>query len=67
VIGDVYAGRIEAMASKWGELYENPGAASATCRRCGSAVNNLTQHEGFHAKLNVMYGACGLPIYATVV
>lgn len=64
---DVRAGTPEASTAEWREKYNRPEHIGATCRRCGSNVGNLTVHEEFHQKLNVMYGASGLPLYATTV
>lgn len=63
----VWAGPGIRDADGWRDRYDSPDRPNATCRRCGSAVNDLTQHEEFHAKLNQMWGAAGLPLGTTVV
>jgi hypothetical protein len=63
----VYAGTEQASTPDWQALYRSPEYVSAVCLRCGCCVGDLTQHEEFHAKLNQMWGAAGLPLETTIV
>lgn len=45
----VHAGTPEANTPEWREHYDQPEhVGAATCKRCGAAINDLTQHREFH-------------------
>jgi hypothetical protein len=49
------------------DRYEYPELAAPICKRCGANVGDPARHDDFHAKLNQMWGAAGLPILVTEV